>query len=264
MFQLDSNIPFKQKTISDYMAEDEDRKLKKMQVDATIEDAKARRLSDYMKMNQPDFKVVGNQVVSIDPATGEIVPAYTAPPKGSYVDPDTGQIIEEPKALPVGALKLQDEAVDAYGAARSVEGEAGRLLGQLTKGELDVGPVRNLQSIIRNKTGFSDTVSRNYADLDTSLEKIRNDSLRLNKGVQTEGDAERAMNEVIKNRNDPKLLKESMEKLVRVNQRGALLQKNRVKSVRDNYKAGPYDFGEIDGAMPSAPSGGGWKIEAVE
>lgn len=157
---------------------------------------------------------------------------------GATVDPDTGEIIPgkpKPKTLPVGALRLQDEVKQSLAGAKAVQDEAKRLLGQLEKGELDVGFFRNLESEARNKIGASDTVSQNYADLDTTLEKIRNESLRLNKGVQTEGDSERAMNEVIKNRNDPKLLKMSLEKLYRLNERAEILQQERLDDIKQNY-----------------------------
>jgi hypothetical protein len=86
---------------------------------------------------------------------------------------------------------------------------------------------------------MSDVISQNYADLDTTLEKIRNESLRLNKGVQTEGDSERAMNEVIKNRNDPALLKQALEKLSRLNQQAETLQLERLDAINQNYGIEP-------------------------
>lgn len=172
------------------------------------------------------------------------------------VDPDTGEIVYTPttkaKPLPVGALKLQDEAVENLGAADYVVDESKRLAGLLERGAIELGPVTNTTSRIRNSLGMSSPTSRAYGDLNTTLEKLRNESLRLNKGVQTEGDAVRAMNEVVASRNDPELMAENVRKLQKINERAVLLQKNRVNSIRENYGAAPYDFGQVTGVAGEA------------
>lgn len=172
---------------------------------------------------------------------------------GSYVDPDTGEIIQGGgKPLPVGALKLQDEALENLGGADYVTNESKRLAGLLDKGALDLGPVTNTISRLRNWTSNSSPTSQAYGDLNTTLEKMRNESLRLNKGVQTEGDAIRAMNEVVATRNDPVLMKQNLDKLQRINERAVALQKNRVNSVRQNYGAPQYDFNQVTGVNGGA------------
>jgi len=179
---------------------------------------------------------------------------------GMIVDPDTGEITQgySNKPLPVGALKLQQEALDALASSENITQKTQVILDQLNSGQLDVGPVDNLISSAGNWAGMSSPNSINYQNLETDLEKIRNDSLRLNKGVQTEGDAIRAMNEVIKNKNDPKALSAAMEKLNAINQRGAELQRVQLNNIRSNYNAAPFDFEQM-GALPPAvpqPSGG--------
>lgn len=171
---------------------------------------------------------------------------------GLTVDPDTGEITQtySNKPLPVGALKLQQEGIDALAAAKGITETSGLLSQQVDTGLLDVGPVKNLVSEVRNFAGKSTPESIAYANLDTALEKIRNDSLRLNKGVQTEGDAVRAMNEVIKNKNDPKLLKSALDKLQAINDRAAELQKVQINTLRQNYNAAPMDFDGV-GSLPS-------------
>lgn len=188
------------------------------------------------------------------------------------VDPDTGDIVYTPaptaKPLPVGALKLQDDALENIGAADYVVGESKRLGKLLSEGAIELGPVTNTTSRIRNYLGASSPTSRAYGDLNTTLEKLRNESLRLNKGVQTEGDAIRAMNEVVASRNDPKLLAENIAKLQNINERAVTLQKNRVNSVRQNYGAAPYDFSQattVSGAPvpPSVPTPGADPLAAA-
>jgi len=173
------------------------------------------------------------------------------------VDPDTGEITQNysDKPLPVGALKLQQEALDALAAAKSISETSNLLSQQLKTGGLDVGPIDNLESKARNWAGASTPNSQAFANMETGLEKIRNDSLRLNKGVQTEGDAVRAMNEVIASKNDPVLLQQAMDKLSAINERGAELQRLQINNIRGNYNAAPMDFEQVN-ALPSPVPGG--------
>lgn len=168
--------------------------------------------------------------------------------KGTMVDPDTGEIVTQPvnKPLPVGALKMQDEIIDAFSAAKSAQDLSQSLIGKIDSGVLDLGPTSNLAYKVQNFAGASTPKSQAFGDMLTSLEKLRNDTLRLNKGVQTEGDAVRAMNEVISSANDPQLFKVNMEKLNAVNTRAAEIQKQKVNAIRTNFGASPYDFSGIE------------------
>ena len=60
--------------------------------------------------------------------------------------------------------------------------------------------------------------------------------------MQTEGDAIRAWNELFQNINDPKLVKERLGQIQRINARGADLQKLNVDQIRANYGAEPLDY----------------------
>jgi hypothetical protein len=168
--------------------------------------------------------------------------------KGTMIDPDTGYITTQPvnKPLPVGALKMQDEIIDAFSAAKSAQDLSQSLINKIDSGTLDLGPTSNLAYKVQNFAGASTPKSQAFGDMQTSIEKLRNDTLRLNKGVQTEGDAVRAMNEVISSANDPQLFKVNMEKLNAVNTRAAEIQRQKVDAIRSNYGAEPYDFGQIE------------------
>lgn len=145
--------------------------------------------------------------------------------------------IAEGKAgkLPVGALKLQQEELDALSIASTIDSDIGALGKQLESGEIQLGPMENVMSGAKNWLGASDKTSKNYATLKASLEKMRNDSLRLNKGVQTEGDATRAWNELFQNLNDPGVVKQRLGEIQKVNQRAATFRKMNVDAIRKNY-----------------------------
>jgi len=170
----------------------------------------------------------GNMPSAVDPQTGQAVPSYSNKP------------------LPVEALKLQQTALDNLSAANSAQQLAKNLSNQVEKGELNLSPTSNFFNNVRNFAGKSTPESTKLADMKTALEKLRNDTLRLNKGVQTEGDAERAMNEVVQSINDPAVFQSAMQRLESINNRAAELQKVQVNDLRANFKVQPYDFSPID------------------
>lgn len=143
--------------------------------------------------------------------------------------------------LPTAALKLQQEELDAIGMAATIQSDIGAIKSQVDSGQLNLGPVKNVKSAAMNWAGVSDENSRNYATLRTSLEKLRNDSLRLNKGVQTEGDAVRAWNEVLTNINDQELVSKRLGEIQKINERAANIRKMNVDSIRSNFGLEPMD-----------------------
>jgi hypothetical protein len=190
---------------------------------------------------------------------------------GQMVDPDTGEIVSTKKnvQLPVGALKLQEEALDNLATARSVDADLGAFQDQLGEGKLNLSLGKNLESRARNFVGNSNEESRNFSSFKAGLEKLRNDSLRLNKGVQTEGDAVRAWNELFANINDQEVVAQRLEEIRNINKRAAGVQKSKIKNLRQNYGADDLDYSGFED-VKAAPVGGkstnagGWSIEPVD
>lgn len=112
---------------------------------------------------------------------------------------------------------------------------------QLDSGTLKLGPIKNLVSGARNFIGESSENSRNFASAKASLEKLRNDSLRLNKGTQTEGDAVRAWNELFANINDQEVVRKRLAEIQNINVRAINSHELTIKNIRDNYNAAPVD-----------------------
>lgn len=151
------------------------------------------------------------------------------------------------RPLPVQALKLIDESTDIIGTAGSINADLGNVIKTIDNGALDLGPMTNLGSQARNFTGLSSPNSRNYGSFMASLEKLRNDSLRLNKGVQTEGDSQRAWNELVKNINDEGLVRQRLDEIIKINERGANLQKVAADRIMMNYGRDPMDYSAYEG-----------------
>lgn len=172
--------------------------------------------------------------------------------------PDGQPIMGDPSKpqLPTAALKMQQEELDAIGAAASMRADLGSVNKMLESGQLSLGPVDNLLSRARNTTGFSDENSRNYASFMSSLEKMRNESLRLNKGVQTEGDAARAWNEIISNVNDPGVVKQRLAEIDKLNERAAGIRRNNIDVIRSNFGQPPLDTSRYQNVAPAIGGGG--------
>ncbi len=168
------------------------------------------------------------------------------------------------KPMPATALKMQNEALDVIGIASSIQADLGTIEQQLKTGALDFGPIKNVANNLKNMAGMSDEQSRNFSTFKSSMEKLRNDSLRLNKGVQTDGDAQRAWNELFQNINDKGLVKQRLAEIKAINARAVDLRKREVEDIRNNYNQQQYDFGSQTN-VPSAitPPSGGANIDAL-
>jgi hypothetical protein len=160
------------------------------------------------------------------------------------------------KPLPATVLKMQNEALDKLSIASNIDKDLGVIEQQVIDGKLNLGLIANAKSEIRNKSGYSDENSRNYATFKNTLERLRNDSLRLNTGVQTDGDAQRAWNELFANITDNEFVKKRLGEIRVINQRGADLQKLQVDQIRSNFDADPLDFTKYEGQKPAIAGDG--------
>ena len=145
------------------------------------------------------------------------------------------------KPLPTSALKMQQEALDAIGVVGSVNADLSALEKQIESKKLGFGPISNVVNVGRNIAGVSSEESRNFATFKSNMERLRNESLRLNTGVQTDGDAQRAWNELFQNITDTKLVKQRLQEIQRINKRGAELQRLKIDQIRGNYGLEPLD-----------------------
>lgn len=143
--------------------------------------------------------------------------------------------------LPTAALKLQQEELEAIGTASTINADLGGIASQLASGKLKPSLLGNAMNNTLNAVGLSTEESRNLASFKSTLEKLRNDSLRLNKGVQTEGDAQRAWNEMIANINDKGVVAQRLAEIQKINERAANLRRMNIDTIRGNYGLDPMD-----------------------
>lgn len=174
------------------------------------------------------------------------------------------------KPLPATIAKMQDEAIGDLGSSVGVQKDIEHFSKQIDDKKLNLGPLNNAVNWAQNAAGLSDEGSRNYASFKASLEAMRNNSLRLNKGVQTEGDAVRAWNELFDNLNDPKVVKQRLGEIKGINERAASLKKLQIDRLREEYNKPPMDYSVVENLSsaydqsPKNSNGGGIKFMGFE
>lgn len=241
-------------------------------------------LADFLA-SRPAIEVSPGATL-VDPRTNK--PLYTAPnrpdaqtsrlvampdadsPSGfSYGIPKPGDAAAPPRStprLPPQIQKAEDEDLEAINLATGIDKDLGSLVAQIQGGGIELGPVQNVVSGVRNWAGASNENSRNFASLKSSLEKLRNDSLRLNKGVQTEGDAVRAWNEILASINDPQLVMQRLGEVQLINQRAVELRQRLIKNRRRSYGSQAPETQQFEaqtptvGAQKPQAGGGGFRV----
>lgn len=153
--------------------------------------------------------------------------------------------IAEAKPLPGPAQKIQQDLLEKIGITSGIQADMNSFISQIDNKELDLGLFENYSNRLKTFGGVSTKQSRAFASFNSSLERMRNDSLRLNNGVQTEGDAQRAWNELFANLNDQKYVRERLEQIVAINKRGKAEQEYKLLVLRESYGKGSLPTGPV-------------------
>lgn len=137
--------------------------------------------------------------------------------------------------LPPAPFKMVQEYKGDITTAASIKADLGTFIDQIDNGTLKLGPfdnVRNQSLLMLNSDDPSALAFGNFKD---TLAKIRNDTLRLNKGTQTEGDATRALDEIAGNLTNTKYVKQRLETIQRLNERAVKEKTGLIKDTYSNY-----------------------------
>jgi len=172
------------------------------------------------------------------PVRDTIPSGYRTTPSGD-LEPIPGGPADKPdaqsKPLPPSVLRLRRESREALSVADGMGQEIEGVLQQIRSGDINLGPANNLMYRGLNAAGTSTPASRAYQGMRSTFEKMRNDSLRLNNGVQTEGDAQRAWNELLGNLNDNQNVAQQLERIQRINQRAIQLHMENLDEIDAEY-----------------------------
>jgi hypothetical protein len=133
------------------------------------------------------------------------------------------------KPMPASLQKAEDADFEIIDGAEGVIADIAPIIQNLTpdpvtgKAPLDLSRFANLKLQTKAYFGSRDPEVQGYQQLERNLTRFVNESLRLNKGVQTEGDAQRAANEVQAafSKNNTESMRKALEELKKINERAA-------------------------------------------
>lgn len=172
--------------------------------------------------------------------------------KGTLGDPDGVA-----KPIPRGALQDLLAVEDALGGTQVLNDIIQKNASRLADGTLRISPASAALAWGRTGLGMATDGDVALNEWKADLTKIVNESLRLNKGVQTEGDAQRAANELM-SANDPRTAAAALARLAAFNRQAVELQTRKQDIINANYGRSstpgvtPRDFGGTLGDPPSA------------
>lgn len=113
------------------------------------------------------------------------------------------------------ALDAADQNLTRLGTSI---GRAQQILQQIQSNELNLGPVANAVSGVRNRFGRSDANSLNYDALLAWAKEARNAALSANTGVQTDQDAIRELDTIISNIGDERVVSAALGRYIDKNE----------------------------------------------
>jgi len=139
-------------------------------------------------------------------------PGYASGP----VVPNGGYIIEgTERPVPPATSRTLDEKRDRIRGSAQIVADAKGWLQKVEAGELDVGGLSNWWAEnVQNPSGNSSEFSRNLASFTSFVEGLRNRILQLNAGPQTDSDAQRAMDEILRGKNDKGVIQQRLNDLI--------------------------------------------------
>lgn len=147
-----------------------------------------------------------------------------------------------PRSLPVAVEAKEGENVTAIQTLANQNAALKALHDQLETGKINLSLIGNLAAKARGAVGTGGEEYANLTSLEATLNKMRNDSLLLAKGVQTEGDAQRAWSALFGNLSDEKALKQRLIEIAIMNAANMKLYEQQVQRARANYGREPLDL----------------------
>ena len=158
---------------------------------------------------------------------------------------------KKPKVLSSTLQKAEDEDFEALNTSASIVDDTQGFLDMIEKGELDFSFGDSAGDAIALALGSNNEEVLNRQDFNIFLERLRNATLRLNKGTQTEGDAERALREISRNKNNKNAVRRALQKLREVNERAIENKKRGINRRRSTQGIDAFDFSD---SMPATSS----------
>jgi len=219
---------------------------------ADAEDAEINRRykiaqADLMdrKMKTPTREQIQNGAFTVvtDPQTGEqkIIPNEEIIKYQKEMKALT-KTEKKPIRMSTAAFKAEEEDFAALDTNANINQDIDKFTGLLESGEMTLSAFDKPADFLATTFGYADEVNANRSDFRTFVKKLVLDSLRLNKGTQTEGDAQRATDAIFENINDENAVLRRLNELRRINERALANKKRSINRRRANEGVDPFDF----------------------
>jgi hypothetical protein len=158
--------------------------------------------------------------------------------------------------MPAHVQRMESDDLEILGTAANINAMLAGYEDLMRRGQIPTTLPGRANAFIRNNAGASTEETRNLASFRADLERLRNESLRLNTGVQTEGDAQRAWSELIANMNDPAVVLRRLQEIQTYNNRAIELRQNLINTRRSTYNIPELDTTRLraPAARPVEPS----------
>jgi hypothetical protein len=167
------------------------------------------------------------------------------------------------KPLPASIIKEQNDYTDKLNNSNQIVADAEALNKQLTRKEFSADPLSRAGYWLRNKTGFDNNESKASNTFDATMNSLRNKLLLDAKGTQTEGDAKRAVDELLNNIGSDSAAQRRLQEIMINAQRNGDNYLNIVNQINSEYKRDAYTPRQQPAAVISslrnskkAPQGG--------
>ena len=143
--------------------------------------------------------------------------------------------------------KAETDDIFALETSKNINKDVDKFDQLITDGKLEFGVIDTAGDFVRGLIGNQGEEEINSSKFKSFISKLRNDSLRLNKGVQTEGDAQRVMDELFNafDSNDSKVIQEKLREIKRINELAVSLRKKTIINRRDGQNVKKFDFSTL-------------------
>ena len=207
-------------------------------------------LVDYTDPNNPkilyETPSKTNKKTAFIKSTGQVVD-YTDPLKPVVTNVEGYEVPKQKpdtKPLPPALQKVEEGDIEAVMSMKNINTDADKFYNFIQDGELEFGRFDNIEDAWKGWWGTQGREEELTSEFKIFIQKLANDSLKLAKGVQTEGDAERVGKELLSayDQNNSRLIKNRLLKMQEINQRTINIRKALIKNRRISQNAKPFDF----------------------
>ena len=207
-------------------------------------------LVDYTDPNNPkilyETPSKTDKKITFNKETGQVID-YSDPLKPKVTNVEGYQVPKQKpntKPLPSALQKAEEDDIEAVMSMQNINTDANKFFNFIQDGELEFGLFDNIDDAWKGWWGNQGREEELSSEFKIFIQKLANDSLKLAKGVQTEGDAERVGRELLSayDQNNSRLIKNRLLKMQEINQRTINIRKALLKNRRISQGAKPFDF----------------------